>query len=210
MARATGPLFSISAQGTLGNAITYQTNKGRNTIRTKPEPNNPKTLPQRIARAGVQIANEFWSQATDEQKEAWTSIAAHKWYTPYNALVGDVLARKAANQAPRIAPGGGAAWSSPILDSIAFTGLNGQIEVEAQFFDTLFLTDNIYVSLKANSAPPEGSFKHVIARLPLTETATTTITIRDIPPGTYHGEWFAAGTDGEIATSGISGAIVVA
>lgn len=51
MAKTSGPLLSLSASGSVGNALTYKTWKGINVCSIKSQPSNPKTTGQMLGRA---------------------------------------------------------------------------------------------------------------------------------------------------------------
>lgn len=51
MAKVTAPFLSLSARGTIGNALTASNWKGINTMRIKGTPSNPKSLLQMAGRA---------------------------------------------------------------------------------------------------------------------------------------------------------------
>lgn len=59
MALTVGPLLSMQARGSVGNAITYGVWKGKNTARIKSTPSNPKTANQMKARAEFSIGGKF-------------------------------------------------------------------------------------------------------------------------------------------------------
>ncbi len=61
MARVQAPLLSLSASGTIGNAITYSTWKGRPYVRTRVIPANPRSGLQVGMRAGVTFAPGGWN-----------------------------------------------------------------------------------------------------------------------------------------------------
>lgn len=51
MANVVGPLLSLGARKSVGNALTFANWKGLNTVRIKSSPSNPKTLTQMAGRA---------------------------------------------------------------------------------------------------------------------------------------------------------------
>lgn len=51
MANVVGPLLSLGARKSVGNALTFANWKGLNTVRIKSAPSNPKTLTQMAGRA---------------------------------------------------------------------------------------------------------------------------------------------------------------
>ncbi len=209
MAQTTGPLFSITAKGTIGKALTYQSHKGRNTTRKMPRPSNPQTFPQRASRGGVTIANQLWAMADDSQKETWRALAEQKQITLYNAMLSDVLERKANGQPPRIAVGGGTAWSDPGIDDISISGAVGEVLIAVLLFDVAELTDLIFIALSPTIALDDNNFAQVLFMLTPNELDTNQATIPNIPPGEYSTAWFAAGTNGTLFHGSYGGLVNV-
>jgi hypothetical protein len=55
MAKTTGPLFSLTASGTVGNTITYANWKGRPYVRRRVIPLNPMTADQAVVRNAMRV-----------------------------------------------------------------------------------------------------------------------------------------------------------
>lgn len=78
MGKVLGPLLSLSAQGTVGGALTYSNWKGISTVRVKSNPSNPKTTDQMHARALFAGGGKI-SKASDPLGVLATDV---KTYTP--------------------------------------------------------------------------------------------------------------------------------
>ena len=64
MANVVGPLLSLGARKSVGNALTFANWKGLNTVRIKSRPSNPKTEGQMEARAFFAVGGKI-SKKTD-------------------------------------------------------------------------------------------------------------------------------------------------
>lgn len=71
-----GPLFSLRAAGTLGRALVYATNTGRNVVRRHLVPSDPHTPGQLAHRAQVAAAATSWHDIGDTARADWQAAAA--------------------------------------------------------------------------------------------------------------------------------------
>jgi len=74
-ARTTGPLFSLTASGSVGNVITYSTWKGRPYVRNKVIPLNPNTTLQQNVRKAMKLIVEEWQGEGAPSQLAWDVYA---------------------------------------------------------------------------------------------------------------------------------------
>lgn len=85
MARVTGPLFSMSASGTIGKAITFGIWKGINWVRGHVIPANPQTAEQTNVRKALRLCVEYFQDTlTQSQKDAYDVAASGQGYSGYN------------------------------------------------------------------------------------------------------------------------------
>jgi hypothetical protein len=85
MARVTGPLFSMSASGTIGKAITFGSWKGRPWARKWFTPENPQTATQVNVRTALTIAVAVWQDSLSQaQKDALDGAASGLGMSGYN------------------------------------------------------------------------------------------------------------------------------
>ena len=75
MARVTGPLFSMSASGSIGKALTYGKWKGREWCREWFTPENPKSEKQINVRTALTLLIALWQEQTEGAKAAWDYYA---------------------------------------------------------------------------------------------------------------------------------------
>ena len=87
MARTTGPLFSLDASGSVGGAITFSKWKGRNYVRRRIIPSNPKSGAQVGRRAMFAFLSKAWTDLTAPEQASWQTIADQVVASPFNAYI---------------------------------------------------------------------------------------------------------------------------
>ncbi|MDZ7721674.1 MAG: hypothetical protein U5R06_02310 [candidate division KSB1 bacterium] len=75
MAKVTAPLFSLDASGTIGKAFTFSKWKGRNYVRTRVSPYNPKSTGQTTQRTAFSSAVTVWQGMSSGEKDNWNARA---------------------------------------------------------------------------------------------------------------------------------------
>lgn len=88
MAGVKGPLFSLDASGSVGNAIVFAKWKGRNYVRRHAIPANPKSVGQVSMRAMLKFLTQSWANLTAGEQADWDTRAAATDISPFNAFVG--------------------------------------------------------------------------------------------------------------------------
>ena len=87
MAGVKGPLFSLDASGSIGDAIVYAKWKGRNYVRRHAIPSNPKSVGQVSVRAMMKFLSQYWASLTAGEEADWDTRAAATNISPFNAFV---------------------------------------------------------------------------------------------------------------------------
>ena len=87
MAKVTGPLFSMSASGTVGNAITFSTWKGIAYVREYFIPANPRSVKQTNLRTAMAILVADWQGMIAGNKGEWDTAAAGTGKSGFNFFV---------------------------------------------------------------------------------------------------------------------------
>jgi len=88
MARVVGPLFSMSASGTIGDAVTYGNWKGIPWARVWFVPFNPQSVKQTNVRGALTLLVNLWQTLTDGTKIAWNEFAEGSKKSGFNQFVG--------------------------------------------------------------------------------------------------------------------------
>lgn len=89
MARTTGPLFSLDASGSVGGAITFSKWKGRNYVRRRVVPSNPKSGGQVGRRAMVKFLATLWASVSDADKAEWQTLADQLVASRFNGYISE-------------------------------------------------------------------------------------------------------------------------
>lgn len=87
MALVNGPLFSLDASGTVGDAITFSKWKGRPYVRERVIPSNPKSGAQTGRRAMFAFLCTAWDALSAGEKASWQAGADQLVASPFNAYV---------------------------------------------------------------------------------------------------------------------------
>ena len=88
MAKVTGPLFSMSATGTIGKAVTYGTWKGKPWARVWFKPENPQSTEQTNMRTALSLLVTCWQDTVGaSQREALDDAAAGLGMSGYNLFM---------------------------------------------------------------------------------------------------------------------------
>ena len=87
MSKINGPLFSLSAAGTIAKALVYSSWRGVKYVRGHVVPANPNTVAQQEVRGIFSTLSAMWNRAPSIFREPWTANAAGNPYTNRNKLV---------------------------------------------------------------------------------------------------------------------------
>jgi hypothetical protein len=87
MALVKGPLMSLDASGSIGDAITFSKWKGRNYVRELVRPSNPNSALQICMRAGLRFITQIWGSQSATVKGRWEAIGANDAITGLNAML---------------------------------------------------------------------------------------------------------------------------
>lgn len=88
MSKLTAPLFSLTARGTIGDALTYSGWRGVEYVRTRVVPANPKTANQIAVRNCFTSLNNLWNKSPTLFRQHWLAYAMGQPFTDRNAIIG--------------------------------------------------------------------------------------------------------------------------
>ena len=86
MARTTGPLLSMDASGSVGNALTFAHWKGRNYVRRYAVPGNPRSDAQQSIRTAMMYYTAQYKVDPAEVQAQWGAEAESQKISPFNAF----------------------------------------------------------------------------------------------------------------------------
>lgn len=95
MVKVAGPMMSLQASGTLADAITFSSWKGRPYVRERVIPANPKSGGQTGRRAMFQMLSQAWNgdYMTTARRATWQTLADQLVASPFNAFMSHNMAR---------------------------------------------------------------------------------------------------------------------
>lgn len=99
--KVTGPMFSLSASGSIGGVVTAATWKGRPYFRQLVKPSNPKSAGQTATRAMWKYLTQVWNQLTTGEKSSYEVYANGTNITPFNAFLKWNMARWSQDAGPQ-------------------------------------------------------------------------------------------------------------
>lgn len=100
MAVVNGPLMSLDASGTVAETLVYGHWKGRNVVRQRVVPNNPKSAAQTGQRSMFAFLTKHWSLLSGADQATYDDLAESQQITAFNAYVQVNLDRWQQNKAP--------------------------------------------------------------------------------------------------------------
>lgn len=93
MVKVYGPMMSLDASGTLAKAVTFSKWKGRNYVRERVIPANPKSGGQVGRRAMFKFLTQAWAANSAGRQATWQDLADQLIASRFNAFVSTNMAR---------------------------------------------------------------------------------------------------------------------
>ena len=194
MAKVTGPLMSMTASGTLGDAIVFSTWKGRPYVRQHVKPANPKSAGQIAIRAVFAGSVAIYKSLNAITQATWIALGASMSITALNAFVQTSIKRFGDGGGPLNEPdqSGDAVLLPPTFHSPTVAGKQVSINITAPA-GIIPMAYFVYRSKTAAFSPSPGA---VVKLLP----GSSNVFIDS--PGT--GTWYYAAASSN--ASGVVGA----
>jgi hypothetical protein len=198
MALVTGPLHSDDASGTFAKALVFSHWKGRNYVRERVTPTNPKSAKQTGVRALLGFIAQLWTSISTPNKATWDELAAQKSISAFNAYASENLARWQNFFPPTRAYPAAEAASAITMTTMALTGGIGHVTIvltpsSATAIESLF----IFRDTAEITAP---SWQNCIAVIPADGVTPQTWVDTPLAAGTYHYRSAVGTTDGVLGT----------
>jgi hypothetical protein len=198
MAKVEGPLFSLEASGTIGDAITYSRWKGIPYARKRVIPANPKSAAQTGIRAMFAFVAAFWDQVAALDQATWNTLAAALNITPFNAYVRENQKRWVDGAFPTQAYPAAEASTGLTVTTQTLTGGAGFATIEITPSGS---TDIWGLAIfRGTSALTAGDRSNLVKVLPADGANKVTYIDSNLPAGTYHYRTQVINVDGKIGT----------
>jgi hypothetical protein len=207
MARVTGPLMSIDASGTLADTLTFAKWKGRNYVRERVIPENPKSAEQTGCRMMMSFLAQIWYGLTAPNKATWDDMAETKQISAFNAFVGENLSRWQNVSSPTKQFPAAEASTPLTVTTQTLTGGIGHATIEITPSGATAIWGLLIFRDTAEITVP--SWANCIAVLEADGANKVTHVDSPLEAGTYHYRTAVFNTDGILGTVKADGTAVV-
>lgn len=198
MVKVYGPLMSLDASGSLGNAITFSKWKGRNLVRTRVVPSNPRSGPQVGMRAMLRFLAQYWASLSTAIKATWAERAAATNISPFNAFVSANQSRWRSFKDPSKEDPATETGVAPAAPTTTATG--GIRQIQLSIVDGAQIPDWGWIIFRSGTTGFTPAYSNCVAIIPRVGTPTVHIDA-GLVPGTYFYRikgFMATGKDGTL------------
>lgn len=179
MTKSDGGLFSIDQKGTVGDAITYTSYKGKAYVRKQSKRKQPQSFRQIAARSLLTFIAQSWSGIDDFGRTTWKEAALADDITPLNAQIRDAQNQQQLERGWRSQKIGGFTQPNKPTAPVAIPEFKSIVFSWTRPFIFNQGTYSAAVYLKFESSV-EGIFKELRLIVPVT---TTSVQILNLPSG---------------------------
>jgi len=199
MARATGPLFSMSASGTLNDTLVFSHWKGRAYVRSHVIPHNPRTAAQTGIRAMLKFLSQQWYGLDATAKATWLLEATAEKISPFNRYVSENMARWRQYKGPAQdnPPAETANAATVTMDAPA----GGVRNILLGMTPSTAANEWGFVIFRALATITTCNWNNAIAVIPINGVTKVLYTDAPLNPGTYHYRIALVNQDGTIGTA---------
>lgn len=189
MARATGPLMSLAASGSVAKTLTFAHWKGRPYVRQLVTPANPKSTNQYYTRSMMAFLSKAWTfmnliDAT--WQPTWETLAKMTNISPFNAFVQYNLKRWTQGMGAQTAH---PAVAGSTLDTYATVTKTPGVRQITVTFATLVEHDGFGIAIQvdaANGAAPALKLtRSIVPAVHMGISDPFSVIISNLTPGTY-------------------------
>lgn len=200
MVKLTGPLMSLAASGTIADAVTFSSWKGRSYAREHVIPSNPKSGDQVSMRAMLTFLAQEWDGLTAASKATWQAPAAADSISPFNAFLKTNLQRWP-NFLDPVQNYPVVAGSSPdgINNELATAGLHG-ITLTGDIKNIFTLNWGVVI-FRALASPVVPTISNAIAVIPALSNVSFTYVDQPLAPDTYYYQFRTFVTDEKMSAN---------
>jgi len=192
-----GPCFSIDASGTLADTLTFTKWKGRNVVRERVIPSNPRSGPQTGMRSMMKFLSQIWDGLTTVNKATWEDLADATVISEFNAFTSFNMLRWRSYKTPsKETP---AAEVSTPAAAPTTTPTGGIRQIQLSIADGTPAPDWGWIIHRSIETAFTPAYSNVIAVIPWGTTPTIYI---DTPldPDTYYYRLMGFNDDGIVGT----------
>lgn len=207
MVKLKGPMSSAEASGTLGQAATFSSWKGRAYARAKTVPTNPKSELQVSVRTMLGFLSQQWAAISAANKATWEESAALTEVAPYSAYLSTNLARWRQFHAPTKVYPATEGGLTPVTTAISFTGDKAHVHIFYNYsnaregWGALIFHTPTAIAL--------GDRTNLIMILPIAASAPTTGTYHTTVLGLHHFRLQNFTTSGKLGGQSINFTVTV-
>jgi len=187
MVKVYGPLMGLDASGSLASAITFSKCKGRNYVRQRVIPANPKSVLQVAVRVMMKFLAQNWASMTAPEKATWEELANNATISTFNAMVSAGMTRWRQMKAPAAATP--AAETGSYQASGAATAVGGYRQAVVSF-PIAAVNDGWGIAIERNTVDVyRGTLDAVVGVIATPAAAMQTFTDTGLIPNTYYYYW---------------------
>lgn len=194
MVKVDGPMFSLDASGTIANAATFSKWKGRNYVRQRVKPANPRSGPQTGMRAMLSFLSKEWAGLTAGEKATWVTRAAATVISPFNAFVSYNQLRWRSFKGP--SQNDPAAEAKTPAGAPTTTPTGGIRQVQLSIADHATPPDWAYIIHRSTTTGFTPAYSNCVAVIPWDSGGTTVYIDTPLTPDTYYYRISGAMDDG--------------
>jgi len=198
MARVTAPLLSLDASGTVGQTMTFAGWKGRNYVRQRVIPTNPRSPSQTGVRSMFKFLAQAWAGLLAAEKANYDAQAEALQLSSFNVFMKQNMDRWQLNQGPSKNSPAEETSSALTITTMSLTGGDGNVTVElTPSGGTAIWGYAIYRSISEITTP---NFTCCIAVIAADGANAVEYVDSPLDAGTYHYRAAALNDDGVIGT----------